>query len=181
MQISPGRSEAELVADCRAGKREAFDELVSRHYDRIFRLAYGLAGPEAAADLAQETFLAAVRSFANFRGDAALMTWLVAILRNQFSLYLRGQRKRMAPLDSEGDRLAAPPESPLGEEVREILDRVRELPEELRTPLVLFYVNGLKYAQIAQAMECPIGTVRSRLFEARDRLRRLCSKKEAQS
>jgi len=172
-------SEAELIDGCRAGRREALDALVSIHYDRIHRLAYSLAGPEAAADLAQETFLSAVKAFPRFRGDAQLSTWLVAILRNQFSLFLRGLRKwRMAPIGDQGDRLAAPEPRPIDREVREILDRVKDLPEELRTTLVLFHVDGMKYADIARAMECPVGTVRSRLFEARERLKRLVSKAE---
>jgi RNA polymerase sigma-70 factor, ECF subfamily len=167
-------SESELVAGCREGRREAFDALVSVHYDRIHRLAWSLAGPEAAADLAQETFLSAVKAFPRFRADAQLSTWLVSILRNQYSLFLRGLRKwRLAPLS---DRLPAPEPRPIEREVREILDRVKDLPEELRTTLVLFHVDGMKYADIARAMECPVGTVRSRLFEARERLKQLVSK-----
>src|SRR6185503_17128670 len=172
-----GWSEADLIEGCRAGRREALDALVTVHYDRIHRLAYSLAGPEAAADLAQETFLSAVKAFPRFRGDAQLSTWLVAILRNQFSLFLRGLRKwRLAPIGDHGDLLAAPEPRPIDREVREILDRVKDLPEELRTTLVLFHVDGMKYADIARAMECPVGTVRSRLFEARERLKRLVSR-----
>src|SRR5262245_61779524 len=170
-------SEAELIDGCRAGQREALDALVSVHYDRIHRLAFSLAGPEAASDLAQETFLSAVKSFPRFRGDAQLSTWLVAILRNQYSLFLRGLRKwKLAPIGGEGDRLAAPEPRPIERDVREILDRVKDLPEELRTTLILFHVDGMKYADIARAMECPVGTVRSRLFEARERLKKLVSK-----
>lgn len=166
-------SESDLIEGCRAGRREALDALVSVHYDRVHRLAYSLAGAEAAADLAQETFLAAVKAFPRFRGDAQLSTWLVSILRNQYSLFLRGLRKwRLAPIPN----LAAPEPRPIDREVREILDRMKELPEELRTTLVLFHVDGMKYADIARAMECPVGTVRSRLFEARERLRKLVSK-----
>ena len=110
------------------------------------------------------------------RGEAQVGTWLVSILRNQYTMWLRGRKKwRLAPLDGEGERLAAPAPSGLEKGVREILERVKELPEELRTALVLFYVDGLKYAEIAEAMECPIGTVRSRLFEARERLKSLMS------
>jgi RNA polymerase sigma-70 factor, ECF subfamily len=167
-------NEAELVAGCREGRREALDALVSVHYDRIYRLAWSLAGAEAAADLAQETFLSAVKALPRFRGDCQLSTWLVSILRNQYSLFLRGMRKwRLGPLP---ERLAAPEPPAVEREVREILDRVKDLPEELRTPLVLFHVNGMKYADIARAMECPVGTVRSRLFEARERLKKLVSR-----
>jgi RNA polymerase sigma-70 factor (ECF subfamily) len=172
-------NESELVAGCRAGRREALDALISIHYERIYRLAWTLGGADAAADLAQETFLAAVRSFPRFRGDAQLSTWLVSILRNQYSLFVRGLKKwRLAPLPENGERLAAPPAPGIEREVRDIFDRVQELPEELRTTLVLFHVDGMKYADIARAMECPVGTVRSRLFEARGRLKKLVSETE---
>ena len=165
-------TEASLVEGCRAGRRDALDELVRRHYDRIYRLAYAMAGREGASDLAQETFLAAVRAFPSFRGDAQVGTWLISILRNQYTTWLRGVRKwKLAPLEGEGERLPSPPPSTIEKSVREILEKVKELPEELRTTLILFYVDGLKYAEIARAMECPIGTVRSRLFEARERLK----------
>lgn len=181
MEIRSDWTEADLIAACKAGRREGFEALVARHYDRILRLAYAMAGPEAAADLAQETFLAAVQSIGRFRGDSGLGTWLVSILRNQYFLYLRGQKKRrFAPLEGEADRLPSPAPDSIEPSVREILDRVKELPEELRTALVLFYVDGLSYEEIAQAMECPVGTVRSRLFAARERLKKLVSKTGAE-
>jgi RNA polymerase sigma-70 factor (ECF subfamily) len=173
-------SEAELIAGCRAGDRAALDALVSTYHERLLRLATALAGTEAAADLVQETLMAAVRAFPRFRGDAQLSTWLISILRNQFSLHLRGQKKwKLAPLPEEGACLAAPEASTLDSEVRDLLNRVKELPEDLRTTLVLFHVDGLKYADIARVMECPIGTVRSRLFEARERLKKLVTEAEA--
>src|SRR5437763_1100033 len=122
-------SETELTAGCRAGRREAFDALVSVHYDRIYRLAYTLAGAEAAADLAQETFLCAVKAFPRFRGDSQLSTWLISILRNQYSLFLRGLKKwKLAPLTGQSDRLAAPEPPAFEREVRDVLDRVKDLP-----------------------------------------------------
>lgn len=179
METPSLRTESDLVAACRAGEREAFDDLVARHYDRLYRLGYTMAGPGAAADLVQETFLAALRSFPSFRGECQLSTWLISILRNQYSLLLRGRRKSLAPLEEAGNRLAAPEPDRIEEGVQGVLERVKGLPEELRTTLVLFYVEGLKYAEIARVMECPIGTVRSRLFEARERLKKLCEAKEA--
>jgi RNA polymerase sigma-70 factor (ECF subfamily) len=181
MESQSPRTEAELVAACRAGAREAFDELVRRYYDRLSRLAGVMAGPGAAADLVQETFLAALRSFGRFRGEAQLSTWLISILRNQVSLHLRGKRRTMAPLESEGRRLAAPRTDGRDAEegLRLVFERVKDLPEELRETLALFYIEGLKYAEIARVMECPIGTVRSRLFEARERLKKLCETREA--
>ncbi|MBV8880487.1 MAG: sigma-70 family RNA polymerase sigma factor [Planctomycetaceae bacterium] len=173
-------SEAALVDGCRAGRRDALEALVSLYQERLHRIAGAMAGADAAADLVQETFLAAVEAFPRFRGDAQLSTWLISILRNRFSLYLRGRKKwRLARLPEEGNRLPAPEPEKVETEVRDVLDRVRELPEEFRTPLVLFHVDGLSYAEIAKAMDCPVGTVRSRLFEARDRLKRLILKADA--
>src|SRR5437867_1372055 len=116
-------TESDLIAACREGRRDAFDALVRLHYDRIYRLAHTLAGPAAAADLAQETFLAAVKSFPRFRGDAQISTWLISILRNHYSLFLRGRKKwNLAPLSGEGERLPAPEAPAIEGGVREILD-----------------------------------------------------------
>ncbi|HZN61477.1 MAG TPA: sigma-70 family RNA polymerase sigma factor, partial [Planctomycetota bacterium] len=83
--------ESRLVADLRVGRREAFDRMVELHYDRLHRLACTITGSsEDAADLVQETFLAAMKSAGRFRGDSRLTTWLIAILRNQYTLHLRG-------------------------------------------------------------------------------------------
>lgn len=177
MNVERTWSEAELVEGCRAGRREALEALVSVHHDRLHRIATAMAGPEAAADLVQETFLAAVGAFPRFRADAQLSTWLISILRNRFSLYLRGQRKwKLAKLPEDGGQLIASEPPAVERDVRDVLDRVRDLPEDLRTTLVLFHVDGRSYADIARAMDCPIGTVRSRLFEARERLKRLLQK-----
>jgi RNA polymerase sigma-70 factor, ECF subfamily len=167
--------EAQLVSDLKAGRREAFDRMVELHYDRLHRLASTMTGSsEDAADLVQETFLAAMKSAANFRGEARLTTWLIAILRNQYTLYLRGRRKwRFASLDAAGGARAHGPAPAVRPEVVAILERVRRLPEELRTALVLFYLEGMRYQEIADAMECPVGTIRSRLFEARERLKKM--------
>src|SRR5688572_15757672 len=167
--------EAKLVADLRAGRREAFDRMVELHYDRLHRLAHTMLGSsEDAADLVQETFLAAMKSAPNFRGEARLTTWLISILRNQYSLHLRGRRKwKFTPLDAAGGAKAGDPAPPIRPEVVAILERVHRLPEELRTALVLFYLEGMRYQEIAEAMECPVGTVRSRLFEARERLKKM--------
>ena len=171
--VPSAASEADLVAGCRAGRREAFDEVVRRHYDRIYRLAYAMAGPSGAADLAQETFLAAVKALPGFRAESTLSTWLISILRNQYTLWLRGQRKwRLAPLEGDAAGVASSEPKPMEGLLREIFEKMKELPEELRTSLVLFYVEGLKYAEIAEVMDVPVGTVRSRLFEARERLKR---------
>jgi RNA polymerase sigma-70 factor (ECF subfamily) len=179
MKTEDSWTETSLIAGCRAGRRDAFEALVSAYHDRLHRIASAMAGAEAAGDLVQETFLAAVEGFPRFRGDAQLSTWLISILRNRFSLYLRGQKKwKLAPLPDDGARLPAPEPRPAEGDLRLVLDRIRDLPEDLRIPLALFHVDGMSYADIARAMDCPVGTVRSRLFEARERLRNLVLKAE---
>jgi len=167
--------ESRLVADLRVGRREAFDRMVELHYDRLHRLACTITGSsEDAADLVQETFLAAMKSAGRFRGDSRLTTWLIAILRNQYTLHLRGRRKWWhAPLEAAGNARAPEPAPAIRPEVTAIIERAGRLPEELRTALVLFYLEGMRYQEIADAMECPVGTVRSRLFEARERLKKM--------
>jgi RNA polymerase sigma-70 factor (ECF subfamily) len=175
------RSESELVAACRAGERAAFEELVGRYYDRIFRLAHGMAGPSSAADLVQETFLAALRSMRNFRGESQLSTWLISILRHQYSIFLRQRKRQPEPLVGVHGRVTVPSPDQEGKDdgLRRIFERVKDLPEELRETLLLFHVEGLRYAEIARVLGCPIGTVRSRLFEARERLRKMCESRQA--
>ena len=167
--------ETSLVADLKAGRREAFDRMVGLHYDRLHRLACTMTGnSEDAADLVQETFLAAMKAAGRFRGEARLTTWLISILRNQYTMQLRGRRKwRHAALDTASGVRAPEPAPPIRPEIVQILERVKTLPEELRTALALFYLEGMRYHEIAEAMECPVGTVRSRLFEARERLKKL--------
>jgi RNA polymerase sigma-70 factor (ECF subfamily) len=179
MNTGKSWNDADLIAGCRAGRRDAFEALVSAYHDRLHRIAVAMAGAETGGDLVQETFLGAVESFPRFRGDAQLSTWLISILRNRFSLFLRGQKKwKLSPLPDDGARLAAPEPPAVERDLREVLARVQDLPEELRTALVLFHVDDMSYADMAKAMECPIGTVRSRLFEARERLRKLVLKAE---
>ncbi len=166
--------ETRLVHDLRAGRPEAREQLVHAYYDRLYRLAYSMTGvAEDSRDLVQETFLAALKGLPGFRGESRLSTWLIAILRNQYTLQLRGERKwRHAPLDAV-DAADPGPAPALNPGVTAVLERLRKLPEDLRTAMVLFYLEGMKYQEIAEAMECPIGTVRSRLFEARERLKRM--------
>lgn len=173
VQPSPA-DEARLVHDLRAARPEAREQLVHLYYDRLYRLAYSMTGvAEDARDLVQEGFLAALKSLPNFRGESRLSTWLISILRNQYTLYLRGERKwKHAPLESVEPAAGAPAPA-LHPGVAAILERIRKLPEDLRTCLVLFYMDGLKYEEIAEAMECPVGTVRSRLFDARERLKKM--------
>jgi len=157
---------------CRSGDREALQRLVEEHYGRIFRLACSMVGPQEAHDLTQETFSSALRAIDRFRGEAQISTWLISILRNRYALNLRGRRKWGHSSLEAAQGVAASETESIEPGVRSILEKVKRLPEDLRTTLLLFYLEGLKYTEIAEAMGCPIGTVRSRLFEARERLKK---------
>lgn len=161
--------DAGIVKACKAGDPRGFELLVELTYDRVYRVAFSMVfNEEDARDLTQETFAAALESIRRFRGESALMSWLIAILRNTYTVWVR-RRKRVTPLQFEEELAAA--EAP---EVREhVMAALRKLPERLRTVIVLYHLENMAYEDIARALACPIGTVRSRLHEARQELKRL--------
>lgn len=137
------------------------ERVVREHYDRLYRLAYVMSGNGAdAADLTQETVATALEHWGTFRGDARPSTWLIGILRNKFRESLRRRRRAPAPVSPD----PAPDLDPLRA-------AIPTLPEPQRTTLFLFYYEQMDYATIARTLAIPIGTVRSRLHEARAALR----------
>lgn len=166
------RSDSELVAAHRAGERRAFDELVRRHGDRLWALAYRtLRDPEDAADVLQEALEAAYRRVGSFRGDAAVSTWLHRIVVNKCLDRVRHDRARppsaagrthrdpvvLDPTEDATDRLA-------------VLDALARLPVEQRLAIVLVDVEGYPVAEAAAILEVPSGTVKSRCARGRVRL-----------
>ncbi|MEI6234251.1 MAG: RNA polymerase sigma factor [Planctomycetota bacterium] len=145
---------------------DEFNQAVDAHYERVHRLARVMSGNETdAADLAQETFLEALRGWASFQRRSSTATWLIGILRRRYLLSLR--RKPSGP---PPDDVPAP--APRGDDLTSDLHTaLAALPESVRTPLFLFYFEHLDYATIAQMLDCPIGTVRSRLHDGRAQLR----------
>jgi len=172
-----------LVARAQKGDRQAFGLLVSKYQRKLARLLSRLIrDPAEVEDVAQETFIKAYRALPTFRGDSAFYTWLYRIGVNAAKNYLSSQGRR-APtttgFDSEeaesfeeGEQLRDnnTPEKLLhSKQVGETVNAAIEaLPEELRTAIVLREIEGLSYEDIARIMDCPIGTVRSRIFRARD-------------
>jgi RNA polymerase sigma-70 factor, ECF subfamily len=175
-------ADRDLVTAAAAGDRDAFDELVGRHQVQVVNLARAMTGPDADVDdMAQEIFVRAWRSLSGFRGDAAFRTWLYGIALNVIRTH-RARRSRIralfwsAPAESPGDPLERVPDMGTGIEqkvmMRDAIDRaLKQLPAELREALVLRDVQGLEYREIAEALGVPIGTVESRIFRARQRLR----------
>ncbi|MFZ5844547.1 MAG: RNA polymerase sigma factor RpoE [Pseudomonadota bacterium] len=175
-------TDAELVARVQRGDKRAFDLLVRKYQQRIMALiSRYIRNRSEIADVAQEAFIKAYRALPNFRGDSQFYTWLYRIAINSAKNHLASQSRRPQTASVDGlepEQLAdlagqtdnASPERLLltAELKREIDAAIAELPEELRTALLLREIDGLSYEEIAEVMECPIGTVRSRIFRARD-------------
>lgn len=184
--MSAEETDKALVARARKGDRRAFDLLVLKYQHRVQRLiARYIRDPEQVFDLAQETFIKAYRALGRFRGDSAFYTWIYRIAvntaKNQLASDARGGY--MVSLNSggsdESDEPMIEPEAlrdggtpdalAATEELREAIDHaISDLPEDLRTALTLREMEGLSYDEIASVMDCPIGTVRSRIFRARE-------------
>jgi RNA polymerase sigma-70 factor (ECF subfamily) len=183
----------ELVARAQRGDKRAFDLLVLKYQQKVINLVSRyVRDPSEALDVAQEVFVKAYRALPGFRAESAFYTWLYRIAINTAKNFLVAQTRRPpdADLDAElaeqldvGVRLKeqATPESHLLEQeiAKTVQAAIDELPEDLRTAIILRELEGLSYEEIANAMSCPIGTVRSRIFRAREaidaRLRPLLS------
>jgi len=171
-----------LVERVQHGDRRAFDLLVLRYQQRIVKLIMRYVhDPSEAQDVAQEAFIKAYRAMPAFRGDSAFYTWLYRISINTAKNYLVAQQRRPVdydfdlqdPENYEVNARLRDEETPEGlalqEELRQTVERtIASLPEELRTAIMLREIDGLSYEEIAQAMDCPVGTVRSRIFRARE-------------
>ena len=173
----------ELVERAQAGDKQAFERLVEKYQRKLGRLLSRLIrDPAEVEDVAQETFIKAYRALPAFRGDSAFYTWLYRIGINTAKNYLVSQGRR-APTSTdfdseeaetfeEGDQLRdinTPERLLMTKQIGDTVNVAMEaLPEELRTAIVLREIEGLSYEEIATIMECPIGTVRSRIFRARE-------------
>ena len=172
----------ELVARVQRGDMAAFDLLVRKYQHRIAGLiSRYIADRSEVQDVAQETFLRAWRAIGNFRGDAQFYTWLHRIAVNTAKNHLVSQNRRPPTSDIDaadaaqfesGGRLRdndTPERELLRDEIeRTVLRVVEALPGELRDAITLREADGLSYEAIAERMDCPIGTVRSRIFRARE-------------
>jgi RNA polymerase sigma-70 factor (ECF subfamily) len=175
-------AEIHLVERVKRGDKSAFDLLVLKYQHRIVKLVSRyVRDPSDALDVAQEAFLKAYRAIPKFRGESAFYTWLYRIAINTAKNYLVMMSRRPAEIEpetAEGEPSelesilkdqATPENLLLTEEIqRTIVEAIETLPEDLRTAINLREVEGLSYEEIAQVMSCPIGTVRSRIFRARE-------------
>ncbi len=172
--MEPSPTDDELVAAAQSGDRAALDTLLRRHVDLIHAVCSRLAGnPADAADATQEALIAIVRGLPRFDRRAAPRTWMYRVATNACldELRRRGRRPRLGLDDAMAER--PDPAPPVDRTVTDRLtldDALARLPDEFRVAVVLRDVQGMDYAQIAEVLEIPIGTVRSRIARGRQAL-----------
>lgn len=171
----------ELVVRVQKGDKTAYDLLVRKYQHKIAKLisryVYDRTEVE---DVVQEAFIKAYRAMPGFRGESAFYTWLYRIAINTAKNYLVSQGRRLpnSTIDPDGEgadadigipEIATPESSLLTNEIaRTVLAAIEALPDDLRSAITLRELDGLSYEEIAEVMDCPIGTVRSRIFRARE-------------
>ncbi|MGA7179267.1 MAG: RNA polymerase sigma factor RpoE [Thiobacillaceae bacterium] len=173
----------QLVERAQKGDKRAFELLVMKYERKLGRLLSRMVRDTAEIDdITQEAFIKAYRALPQFRGDSAFYTWLYRIAVNTAKNYLMAKGKREISksdlIDEDGEVMEdllmphdiATPDAELQTKqiAKAVNETVEELPEELRTAITLREIEGLSYEEIAQMMDCPIGTVRSRIFRARE-------------
>jgi RNA polymerase sigma-70 factor (ECF subfamily) len=171
-----------LVQAAAGGDRQALDTLLRRHYDRIFAVCRRITGNDAdAADAAQDALISIVRSIGRFDGRASFSTWAYRIATNASLDELRRRRRRPTVIDDRNDRRSEGTEAQIVDpeaapRIEAIADRMAidaalaQLPETFRVPLVLRDVGDLEYAEIAETLDVPVGTVKSRIARGRAQL-----------
>jgi len=172
----------QLIERIKKGEKEAFDVLVLKYQNKVVKLISRYVHDQSEAlDVAQEAFIKAYRAIPNFRGESAFYTWLYRIAINTAKNHLVSQGRRPPAVDIEVldaeqfegptdlKDYGTPEEYLLRDEVEKtILEAMEALPDDLRTAITLRELEGLDYKEIADAMSCPVGTVRSRIFRARE-------------
>ncbi len=175
-------TDQQLVERVQQGDKKAFDLLVLKYQQRIVNLVSRFVrNPSDALDVTQEAFLKAYRALPRFRGDSAFYTWMYRIAVNTAKNHLAQQSRR--PFQAEQDiseveqfqgesalkEQATPEHMIMRDQIQDVVVKtIDDLPEDLKTAITLRELEGLSYEEIAEVMECPIGTVRSRIFRARE-------------
>jgi len=172
----------DLVLRVQQGDKSAFDLLVIKYQHKIIQLVNRyVKDPSEAQDVAQEAFIKAYRALGNFRGDSAFYTWLYRIAINTAKNYLVSRSRRSSDYEVDVQDAEAIENAPqlqgmetpervlLNQEIVDTINTaIEKLPEEMRTAIMMREFDGMSYEEIAEAMDCPVGTVRSRLFRARE-------------
>jgi RNA polymerase sigma-70 factor (ECF subfamily) len=175
-------NDAKLVEMVQRGDKAAFNVLVLKYQHKVLKLVTRyVRDPVEAEDIAQEAFIKAYRALPSFRGESAFYTWLYRIAANTAKNVLVSSRRRLVdydldlqdPEDYAAQVLLKDGDTPEGmlltEEIRQtVTEAMQQLPDDLREAITLRELEGLSYEEIAEVMECPVGTVRSRIFRARE-------------
>jgi RNA polymerase sigma-70 factor, ECF subfamily len=174
--MEPDR-ERELVERCRRGEVGAFDELVDRYKNLVFAMIHRtIPDPSSADDLAQDVFLRIHRGLPYFRGEARLSTWIYRIVVN-VCMQDRGRGAPSVSLDDAEARVAAPASADRHARDLELRDRlekaIEQLPPQQRVLIAAHYLRGVQYEELAEAMNLPLGTVKTQLHRAKRQLRML--------
>ena len=193
-ESQPARSDQELIAASLARDTAAFGELVSRYQNRLYHsLVHVVGSAEDAKDVAQEAFTLAFQKLGSFRGESQFYSWLFRIALNASVNFRRKNRSLGQSIEATKERIGSEPadgrldtapEQPLEQAERQkiVREALAQMTEEFRVPLVLAEMEEMKYDEIAAMLQCPIGTVRSRIHrgraELRDKLRRLLKNEE---
>lgn len=179
--IDASPSDAAIVRRVQQGDVNAYNLLVIRYQHKVHKIAARFVGDSAdAVDIAQEAFIKAYRAIGSFRGDSSFYTWLYRIVVNAAKSYLEANQKHVSDVDVDREDFEykdthgaltygdAPDKIMESEELKGVIFRaIKELPEDQRQALVLREVEGMSYEDIAVVMKIPVGTVRSRIFRAR--------------
>jgi len=179
-------TDQQLVAKVQKGDSRAFDMLVLKYQHRILGLiSRYVHDPDEVQDVAQEAFIKAYRALPRFRGDSAFYTWLYRIAINTAKNHLVSRSRRPPGTDVEiADaeyfegagalhEIETPENALFGQELKAVVEKaISDLPDDLRTAVTLREFDGLSYEDIAEVMDCPVGTVRSRIFRAREAIDR---------
>ncbi len=180
--MSEQKKDLDLVRKAQAGDKAAFDLLVRKYQNKIISLVSRYLGQNGdVQDVAQDAFIKAYTALPGFRGEAAFYTWLYRIAVNSAKNYLMARGRRPAAVDVDAEEAeffensdalkenASPERLALTEEIKKVIfDTIEQLPEELKIAIQLREIDGMSYEDISAAMGCPIGTVRSRIFRARE-------------
>lgn len=175
-------NDQQLVERVQRGDKQAFNLLVQKYQHKVSNLVSRyVKHPGDVADVVQEAFIKAYRAIPGFRGESAFYTWLYRIAVNSAKNYIASQARKVAVNDidvsdaefidsADALRVNSSPESlMMSEEVKRVIFKTIDgLPDDLKTAITLREVDGMSYEEIAQVMDCPVGTVRSRIFRARE-------------
>ncbi len=181
-RMSEQITDQQLVEKVQNGDKQAYNLLVLKYQNRVTNLvARYVKNSGDVADVTQEAFIKAYRALPNFRGESAFYTWLYRIAVNSAKNYLVSQSRKPPANDVDADEaefyeggevlheMASPEKKLLTKEIETVLlGAVAKLPEDLRMAITLREMEGMSYEDIATVMECPVGTVRSRIFRARE-------------